>query len=464
MSRSGEEIVRDLCSYETERSWFELKENWFNADELGEYISAIANCSAYEGRTEGYFLWGVDDETHELVGTTFDFHKNIKGEPLEHYLTRNLHPSVNFRFEELEIDGKYLVLLTIPSAKVIPVDYNRERFIRIGSSKVNIRKYPDKEASLFSVLIMGPPTLTNTRSDYQDLTFNQLETYYKVKSVPWNPVAFKRNLGFYTKDGEYNLLSQLLSDDCHMPVRIAKFTGVTKASPLYQVQEFGFKCLLNILDDVLRFGAMLNTPQADERNRLVERKEIPLFNFDAYREAVINAFVHNKWVSGNSPAISVFSDRLEILSYGPLPDGQTIANCFDGVSVPVNEKLTEIFLQLHISEKSGRGVPKIVNCYGKGAFTFDENIIRVTIPFQLVQTNLDTDQHSASNAKDRPVLNATGQKVLALIEENPNITRQQLADRLHLSRSMIAKVINVLKVNGYIERIGSARSGYWHIL
>lgn len=55
---------------------------------------------------------------------------------------------------------------------------------------------------------------------------------------------------------------------------------------------------------------MLNIIQADERERVVERKEVPLFENDAFREAVINAFVHNKWVSGNEPMITVFSDRI----------------------------------------------------------------------------------------------------------------------------------------------------------
>lgn len=40
---------------------------------------------------------------------------------------------------------------------------------------------------------------------------------------------------------------------------------------------------------------------------------------------------------------------------------------------------------MHISEKSGRGVLKIIETYGKGAFTFRENSIVVTIPFQRIK-------------------------------------------------------------------------------
>ena len=64
--------------------------------------------------------------------------------------------------------------------------------------------------------------------------------------------------------------------------------------------------------------------KADERGRVVERKDVPLFDNAAFREAVINAFVHNKWVSGNEPMISVFSDRIEILSRGTIDPEQTV--------------------------------------------------------------------------------------------------------------------------------------------
>ena len=75
---------------------------------------------------------------------------------------------------------------------------------------------------------------------------------------------------------------------------------------------------------------------------------------------------------------------LIILSRGTLAPAQTMEGFFLGESIPVNEKLSEIFLQLHISEKSGRGVPKITEMYGKDAFSFRENSIVVTIPFERI--------------------------------------------------------------------------------
>ncbi len=480
--------IKELTAYPTEREWFEFKENWFEKDQLGQYISALSNSAAYEGRTEAYFVWGVHNKTHDIVGTTFDPNCDIKNEPLKHYLSRQLEPGINFSFEEEIIEGKKVVLLTIPATKTVPVAYANERFIRIGSSKENLRKYPEKESYLFEVLRHGLPTIENTPSQYQDLTFEKLLIYYGAKGIRLNEETFKKNLGFYTYDGKYNILAQLLSDNSHLPLRFALFGGKTKTAPLYSVREFGYQCLLYTLDDVLRYADVLNVIQADERDRIVERKEISLFENDAFREAMINAFVHNKWVEGNEPMISVFSDRIEILSRGTIPAGQTLDGFFAGESVPVNQKLSEIFLQLHISEKTGRGVPKIVEQYGKDAYQFRENTILVTIPFRWIhvvdngnapeEIKQDGLNFAKMNGKEADIGNLSGKLPNKLPSKLPNklkatyeailannhATNIELAAITNQAERTIRNHTNELKKLKYIKRSGSPKSGYWIIL
>lgn len=461
------DIVNELKDFEAEKEWFEFKVNWYEPDGLGEYISALSNSAAVEGKKEAFFVWGIDDKTHELVGTEFKYDIDIKNEPLKHYLARKITPDIIFNFEEEEIDGKRVVVLTIPAAKTVPTAFDKIRFIRIGSSKEKLEKYPEREAQLFDILKNGMPTITNTPSVYQDLTFEKLMIYYGAKGIKLNENTFKKNLELLTEDGQYNILAQLLSDDSHIPIRVAIFSGKTKADNLFSIREFGFQCLLYSLDDVLRYGDILNIIQADERNRIVERKEVPLFENDAFREAVINAFVHNHWVSGHEPMFTVYSDRIEILSRGTLPPEQTIGGFFTGESVPVNPKLSEIFLQLHISEKTGRGVPTIVNKYGRGAVEFRENSIVVTIPFNWINVMSDKENdnvsHRVGEKKNARTVSDTQARVLAEIRNNSNITIPQMAKNLSLSKSTIDKAMFVLKKAGVIERIGSNKSGYWKI-
>lgn len=377
-------ILKDILLRDEEEEWFDLKSNHLEPKVIGEYISALSNAAAELGRTHGYLVWGIDNDTHEVKGTTFNYRKDVKNEPLEHFLARQLKPDLRFEFVELKVKTKRVVMLVIPAAKNSPTSFAQVRYIRIGSSKEKLERYPDRESHLFHVLRDGPDTMENTASEYQDLEFKKLMMYYAAKGVELNRRSFKKNLGFLTPEGKYNLLAQLMSDNSHMPVRFAVFNGEDKTSSMYTVREMGNTCLLYSLDDVLNYGKVLNIPQADERNRVVERKEVPLFNEKAYREAVINAFIHNRWLGGNAPMFAAYSNRIEITSHGNIPPGQTVEGFYSGVSVPVNQKLSDMVLQLHISERTGRGVPKIIEAYGQDVVQFHDGFITVDIPFERI--------------------------------------------------------------------------------
>lgn len=380
MMTSVQEVVKRCLSYENEREWFEYKRGTAvsSINEIGAYISALSNAAAMCGELFG---WGIHDVTHEVIGTDFNYTKDVDNEPFEPRLSRSLSPTLYFHFDEDMIHGKRVVVLTIPAARVVPTSFMDERYIRIGSSKEKIKKHLEREAALFRILNFGFPTLLNTESNYTDLTFDQLFLYYDLKGIKLKKDTFKQNLGLVTHDGKYNLLVQLLSDDSHIPIRFSLFKGKDKTSTMFAVREFGHRCLLFSLDKVIDYGDILNVPQADERNRKVERKEVMLFHQGAFKEAVLNAFQHNLWKSGAAPQFTAYEDRIEITSLGTLPPKQTKEGFYAGVSVPVNEKLSDIFLQLHISEMSGRGIPRIVGVYGKSAFDFKDNAITVTIPF-----------------------------------------------------------------------------------
>ena len=452
-----EKLVLDLCAYDDEQEWFEFKENWFQPEVLGEYVSALSNAAAFHYKAQAYFVWGVNDETHEVVGTTFNQYGDYNKEPYQNFLARNLSPSINFSFEEAVIDDKRVVVLVIPAAEEIPTAFKEKRYIRIGSSKVNLKDYPKREIQLFKILDGRVETIETLAAKYQELTFSKLFGYYGSKGIVLNEKTFEKNLGLRNKNGEYNLLAQLLSDNSHFPLRVSIFEGETKGSNLFSVREFGNNCLLYTLDEVLRYADVLNLIQTDESERVVERPETPLFDNKAFREAIINAVLHNLWVSGNEPMISVFSDRIEILSRGTLPPAQTMEGFFLGESVPVNEKLSEIFLQLHISEKSGRGVPKIIETYGREAFTFRENSIVVTIPLHRIKK-------VGNKVGNKKGLNARRQRIITEMRDNPNITTSELHQILGISETAVENNLTFLKENGYVERVGSKKTGYWKVL
>ena len=455
------DLLETLLSYKDEYEWLDFKENWFSKDEIGEYISAIANGAALCGKEFGYIVWGVNDATKEVVGTTVNFNKDIDNEPYKHYLARNLTPKISFETVEFKYNEARIVMLIIPQSKSIVTKFKNEAFIRIGSSKEKLSKYPEWEIKLNNTLVNGYPTIINVAApDYaQELTFEKLFMYYGAKGLTLRHDTFEKTLKLKNKDNKYNIMAYILSDQNEIPIRVSIFSGIDKSAPLYSVKEFGNTCILYSMDKILEYGDAINIIQADERNRISERIDVPLFDYEAYHEAILNAFIHNKWLTLNGPQISIFTDRIEILSHGGLALDQDIEGFYSGASIPVNEILASIFLQLRISERSGRGVPKIVSKYGKDSIKIEKNRIIVTIPFNKI--NVNSFEITSSNTSKK--LNKSQETIMKLIRNNPNITIPQIMIETNLAAVSVKKNLKILKDYKIVERVGSNNGGYWKL-
>ena len=459
------DIIENLLRLQDEYEWLDFKENWFNKDEIGEYISAIANGACLCGKEYGYIIWGVKDNSRDIVGTSINFDKDINHEPYKHYLARNLKPSIAFEVIEKEYQGKRIVMLQIPSSKSVQTKYKEVSYFRIGSSKEKINKFPEWELKLNTTLQEGFPTIVNVAApDYaQDLTFEKLFMYYAAKGISLKLDSFERSLKLINKNGQYNVMAYILSDQNSIPVRVSIFSGRDKTAPLFSVKEFGNTCIMYSMDKILEYGDAINIIQADERNRISERRDVPLFDYEAFHEAILNAFIHNKWLTLNAPQISIFTDRIEILSHGGLAIDQDENGFYSGASLPVNDVLASIFLQLRISERSGRGVPKIVGKYGKDSIKIEKNRIIVTIPFEKIEVNKFIVANKVSNKVSNKA-NGTKEKIISAIRNNPNVTINQLMVITGLSEPGVKKNLKQLKDAGIIARIGANKNGYWEVL
>ena len=507
--------IKELIEQENENEFIEFKCNRFEKDEIGKYISAISNSAAENNVDYGYIVWGVTNDTHEILGTNFNPDIELQNEPLKHYLARNLNPSIAFNFYVEEIENKKIVILEIPSAKRIITEYKKERFIRIGSSNELLRKYPEREANLWITLRNGIPTILNTPSPIQNLTFTELLSYYIAKGLPLNVNTFIENLHFVIPSTrKYNLLAFIFSDNNDVTCRVSIFSGKRKSDNQYSLNDFGKKCLLITIEQILNYIDSFNTVVLDESNRIVERKEKRLFDADCLREIILNAFIHNDWVDLNAPMISIFTDRIEVLSYGSLPSKQTISGFFAGKSKPRSNELAEIFLQLRISERSGRGVTKVIDVYGKNVYQIESDFVKVTIPFSNERSfaslimienneniNLQSEQRKDQSEQrkikseqrkdeseqrkikgeqrkdeseqrkikgeqrkdenEQSSKQSRKNRIVIIIENNPNISTRQLMELMGLSKTTIQKYLSELSKENFIEHIGPKYGGYW---
>jgi predicted HTH transcriptional regulator len=150
-------LVQELRKLPKETEWAEFKKDNDNPQEIGEYISALSNSAAFNGKTHGYMLWGIENETHDLVGTAFKPFTAKKGnEPLENWLCHLLTPAIHFIFHEVSVEGEPVVILEIPRASKHPVSFAGIEYIRIGEVKKALKGATDREAELWRIFDKTP--------------------------------------------------------------------------------------------------------------------------------------------------------------------------------------------------------------------------------------------------------------------------------------------------------------------
>lgn len=286
------------------------------------------------------------------------------------------------------------------------------------------------------------------------LSFNTLKNYYSEAGYHLDENSFEQNFKLKAIDGYYNKLGELLSDHNMIPIIVVKFNGTDKTS-ISQRNDYGGGCLLFTYEKIKNRFASENICKTNTTVR--PRIDKYLFDNDAVNEAIVNALVHNDWTI-SQPLFSLFSDRIEILSHGGLPQGQSIEDFFNGISCPRNDMLMTIFNQMTISEHTGHGVPIIVKKYGKEAFEISDKFVKITIPFDSkVMASIENGGNFGGNLGGN---NEVIQIVISCILEDSSISAAKISSKTSIPQRTVERAIAELKAQGIIERVGSTR-GKW---
>lgn len=295
-------------------------------------------------------------------------------------------------------------------------------------------------------------------SEDQDLTFNQFDSFMSKYGIhTGSSISFHKNYGLKNDEGKFNLMAYLLSDQNNVSIKVVKFEGTDK-STMSERTDFGSQCLLRSVQEVLEYVKVNNAVKVDLSGGI--RKETPLLDYEAFREAWINACLHNSWSEMLPPSVFVYDDRMEIVSYGGLPFGLSKEGFFKGTSLPVNRGLLTIFIATGFAEQSGHGVPIIVSKYSEEAFSFENGMIKVTLNFNYEPAEV---VRRIEIEKTEDNLTVKQREVLELIKENVKITQKELSEKANLSLAGVKKIMLKLQNMNLIERVGAKKNGYWTV-
>lgn len=369
-------LVRELVKYPSETPWLEFKRNNDNPQEIGEYISALSNAAAVEGKANAYILWGVDNNSRQIVGTAFYPATAKKGnQPLESWLLQLLQPRIHFRFEDVEIEGRRVVILEIDRASHRPVAFSGREHIRIGEVKKPLKEAPEIERRLWRIFDTVPfeemIAMERVSTDEVLKLFDYL-SYFDLMDTPLpaNRDEIIKTLAddqliCHCDAGDWNitnlggmLFAKQLKDFRRLrrkAVRVVQYRGFGRTET-YREQEDGkgyaggFEGLIQYINGLLPANEVLGKAL---------RKNVPMYPDIAVRELVANALIHQDFsVTGAGPMVEIFDDRIEITNPGdPLVDTRRF---LDMPPKSRNETLASLMRRLGICEERGSGIDKVV--------------------------------------------------------------------------------------------------------
>ena len=350
-------------------------------------------------------------------------------------------------------DGRSYISVRVTGYN-IPYSCDGRYYIRNVSS--NEFAGPDVVAQL--VMARGIDLLKDQRSDLQELTFNTLFGIMVTRDLhPRKDAGFYRSHGMVDEHGMFNLTAYLVSDQNSIPMQVVRFNG-TDRTAVSSRTDFGGQSLIASARAILEHVSSYMLTEVDLSGG--ERTERNLFDFDAFREAWINACVHNSWGALVPPSVLVFFDRMEIVSYGRIPFPLAMDDFYNGDSRPVNRSLFELFTIVGLTEQSGHGVPTIVRSYGREAFHITDNGMVVTIPF-----SFEPDFARARKAvEDVSDLDEDSRKVLRYLDSNPDAKLSDVAEETGISLSSVKKIVSSLKSEGRLRNDGTNRNSRWVVL
>lgn len=434
----------------------------FNADfkrsvpskvrDIAEEVCSFANSAG------GYVLMGVDNG-NRIVGIEID---NNKRSAIQDAIGE-ISPMLHYDMYRVEVDGKSVWVIDVPSGKSKPYFFSGSTYIREGANCQKLTNV-DEIRNVFR---------RNDRIYFDAIPLPKADLSKELDEDNFREFRYAAGIGLGISDGQILENLQIFDENdnvksggvlffarhpenlyFHAVIRCVLFKGTDK---------------VYILDDKTFGGPLLQ-----QYNRAIEwlkgklqvsyeitgtgpRKETWEIPLSVFKESIINALSHRDYYEqGAGIMIEMYDDRVEITNPGDLPS--VVARNFGRRSLSRNPLIFGLFTRMHLVEHVGSGIPRM-----------RKDMLDAGLPEPIFETDgmftvifkRPTVTQAAKNESNEPQITPIQQGILSAITDKPTITMNELGAMLGLGRSSIYKNIKQLKEEGILTHEGRKRDGRW---
>lgn len=400
------------------------------------FLKTVSAFSNYDG---GEILFGVDDDG------------NIKGLSdvkqacldIENKINDSISPQPNYTLEIQ--NNEKTIKLSVKSGLQKPYLYKSKAYKRNDTATIEV------DTLEFSRLVLEGKNIRfeELPCKDQELSFKILQSKLKenIQIETFNKDTLK-TLNLYDDVNGFNNAAGLLADKNHFPgLDIVKFGE--DISIIQKRITFENTSVLDIYEkalSVFRDYYQYEVIQGADRKRV---EKIPEASF---REAIANALIHRVWDVDSQIRVSMFDDRIEVVSPGGLPSGITEDEYLSGkLSVLRNRNLANVFYRLGFVEIFGTGITRIKQIYSeasvKPSFEVSENATQIVLPIYEENANLTEDE----------------KVVYKFLSKNIMKSMSEIAPYISFGKSKTTKLLKDMEQKGVITIEGKGKGTKYRI-
>ena len=400
------------------------------------FLKTVSAFSNYDG---GVILFGVDDDG------------NIKGLSnakqacldIENKINDSISPQPNYTLEIQ--NNEQTIKLSVKSGLQKPYLYKSKAYKRNDTSTIEV------DTLEFSRLVLEGKNIRFEELPCKDqkLSFEILQSNLKekIQIETFNKDTLK-TLNLYDDVNGFNNAAGLLADKNHFPgIDIVKFGE--NISIIQKRITFENTSVLDIYEKAL---SVFRDYYQYEVIQGADRKMVEKIPEAAFREAVANALIHRVWDVDSQIRVSMFDDKIEVVSPGGLPSGITEDEYLSGkLSVLRNRNLANVFYRLGFDEIFGTGITRIKQVYSeasvKPSFEVSENAIQIVLPVYEESTNLTEDE----------------KVVYKFLSKNMMKSMSEIAPYISFCKSKTTKLLKDMEQKGVITIEGKGKGTKYRI-
>ena len=400
------------------------------------FLKTVSAFSNYDG---GEILFGVDDDG------------NIKGLSdvkqacldIENKINDSISPQPNYTLEIQ--NNEQTIKLSVKSGLQKPYLYKSKAYKRNDTATIEV------DTLEFSRLVLEGKNIRfeELPCKDQELSFEILQSNLKekIQIETFNKDTLK-TLDLYDDANGFNNAAGLLADKNHFPgIDIVKFgeniSIIQKRITFENTSVLGiYEKALSVFRDYYQYEVIQGA----------DRKMVEKIPEAAFREAIANALIHRVWDVDLQIRVSMFDDRIEVVSPGGLPSGITEDEYLSGkLSVLRNRNLANVFYRLGFVEIFGTGITRIKQIYSeasvKPSFEVSENAIQIVLPIYEENANLTEDE----------------KVVYKLLSKNMLKSMSEIAPYISFGKSKTTKLLKDMEQKGVITIEGKGKGTKYRI-